>query len=69
MHSAAEKGHDIVVNILISHEADVNAVTVVSMNQGVSYYVCIILNVLLYRKNSLLYILLLNMVMLWWQRL
>ena len=30
MHGAAEKGHDIVVNILISHEADVNAVTVVS---------------------------------------
>ena len=29
MHGAAEKGHDTVVKILISHEADVNAVTVV----------------------------------------
>ena len=29
MHGAAEKGHDVVVKILISHEADVNAVTVV----------------------------------------
>lgn len=30
MHGAAEKGHDVIVKILISHEADVNAVTVVS---------------------------------------
>ena len=41
MHGAAEKGHDAVVKTLINHNADVNAVTVVSWCMESTYYITV----------------------------
>ena len=61
MHGAAEKGHDEVVKTLTNHNADVNAVTVVSWCRLINLlYYC-----LFYRKSSLPCILLLSMAMPW----